>query len=138
MIDPIAEPSRGGFRRALMAGIWLVYLSSTVEAGWARDDVRGGLGIAATIVFAAIYLGAFMLLPGRPMQRHVAFKTAIVLLGVEISLGVAVLLLFQGYQRQPGGGGSAPGLLLDSAALHRHRRGVPCHQFCCLGTEIPR
>lgn len=90
--DP-PEFSRGGLWRALMAGIWLIYLSSAVEAGWARHDIRGGIAIAATLVFAAVYIGAFLFLPGRPLQRRVRLETAIPLVVVQAGLGVLVCAL---------------------------------------------
>ncbi|MCE5292172.1 MAG: hypothetical protein LLG14_23445, partial [Nocardiaceae bacterium] len=91
--DPPEFSRGGGLWRAVMAGIWLIYLSSTIEAGWARHDIRGGIGIAATIVFAVIYVGAFMFMPGRPLQRRVRLQTAIPLVAVQAALGIVVCAL---------------------------------------------
>ncbi|MCE5292572.1 MAG: histidine kinase [Nocardiaceae bacterium] len=95
--DPPEFSRGGGLWRAVMAGIWLIYLSSTIEAAWARHDIRGGIGIAATILFALIYISAFVFIPGRlpgtPLQRHIPLKAAIPLVSTQAVLGVAICLL---------------------------------------------
>lgn len=44
----------------LIASVWLLYLTSAFEAGWERHDLRGWLGMAAILVFAAVYLLTFL------------------------------------------------------------------------------
>ncbi|WP_344048452.1 sensor histidine kinase [Nocardioides panacihumi] len=40
----------------LFAGIWLFFLLDPLVDGWRRGDLRGVLGIVATVAFAAVYM----------------------------------------------------------------------------------
>jgi two-component system sensor histidine kinase DesK len=51
----------------MFAGIWLFYLLSPLSAAWDRHDLRGWIGIVATLLFAAIYLAVFMTMRWRRM-----------------------------------------------------------------------
>jgi len=94
---PDADRPTGPRRWGLMfAGIWLFYLLSPLAAAWDRHDVRGWVGIVATLLFAAIYLGVFVrmrwrrtLAPFRPPMRP-AQGVGVVL--VLIALGVVMCL----------------------------------------------
>src|SRR3954469_3100049 len=92
--DRPTGPRRWGL---VFAAIWLFYLLSPLAAAWdRRDEVRGWVGIVATLLFAVIYLGVFVrmrwrrtLAPFRPPLRP-AQGLAIVL--VMIALGVVMCL----------------------------------------------
>jgi two-component system sensor histidine kinase DesK len=97
-IDPADVDLRGGPRRwgGLFAAIWLFYLLNPLEAAWEkRDTAAGMIGIVATIVFAAIYLGTFMVLRfrrpiGSPFRATP--NPAIGLLAIAVEIGLAVLI----------------------------------------------
>ena len=56
--DRPVGPRRWGLA---FAAIWLFYLLSPLAEGWhRRGEVRGWVGIFATLLFAAIYLGVFL------------------------------------------------------------------------------
>src|SRR3954452_16799243 len=85
-----------GWRRwgGMFAAIWLFYLLSPLAAAWDRHDLRGWVGIVATLLFAAIYLAVFLrmrwrraLAPFRPPMRPA--QGAVVVL-VMIALGVVM------------------------------------------------
>ena len=83
-------PRRWG---VLFAGIWLFYLFSPLSAAWQqRDHVRGWIGIAATLVFAAIYLVVFLMLRwrrvGAPFRAPVRAAHGVALVLVQVALGV--------------------------------------------------
>jgi two-component system, NarL family, sensor histidine kinase DesK len=66
-LDDVDRPS--GARRwgAVFAGIWLFYLSAPLSAGWdRRDEVRGWIGIVATLAFAVVYMTVFVTMRRRP------------------------------------------------------------------------
>jgi two-component system, NarL family, sensor histidine kinase DesK len=80
----------------MFAAIWLFYLLSPLAAAWDRHDVRGWLGILATLLFAGLYLAVFLRMrwrrtdaPFRPPLRP-AQGVAIVL--TMVGLGVLMCL----------------------------------------------
>jgi len=86
---PVA-PRRWGL---VLAGIWLFYLLSPLSAAWDRRDVRGWIGLLATLVFAAVYLGVFVTMrwrrtgapfrpPMNPGQGLAVVLTLVALAGV--------------------------------------------------------
>src|SRR3954447_12162649 len=89
-------PRRWGL---MFAAIWLFYLLSPLAAAWdLRGEVRGWVGIVATLLFATIYLGVFLrmrsrrpLAPFRPPLRPaqgLAVFLAMTGLGVVMCLAV--------------------------------------------------
>ena len=66
---PTDEGRTSGARRwgLMFAAIWLFYLLSPLSAAWDRHDLRGWIGIVATLLFAAIYLSIFMAMRWRRM-----------------------------------------------------------------------
>jgi two-component system sensor histidine kinase DesK len=91
--DRPTGPRRWGL---MFAAIWLFYLLSPLAAAWDRHDVRGWVGIAATLLFAAIYLAVFVrmrwrrsLAPFRPPMRP---AQGLVVVLVMIALGVVMCL----------------------------------------------
>ena len=66
---PADEGRTSGARRwgLMFAAIWLFYLLSPLSAAWDRHDLRGWIGIVATLLFAAIYLAVFMAMRWRRM-----------------------------------------------------------------------
>jgi two-component system sensor histidine kinase DesK len=88
-----SRPRRWGL---MFAAIWLFYLLSPLGAAWERHDVRGWIGIVATLLFGAVYLTVFVLMrwrptgaPFRPPLRP-AHGVAVVL--IEIALAVVMCL----------------------------------------------
>jgi len=66
MSEQRTEPTQVGRLGPLFAGIWLFFLLDPLAEGWKhRDEVRGMLGIVATVLFAAFYMALW----GR--ARHV-------------------------------------------------------------------
>jgi two-component system sensor histidine kinase DesK len=62
------RPARFGL---LFAAVWLVFLIYPLEAGWAaRGTVHGWVGIAATVVFAAVYLVSFGYVRNERLRRQ--------------------------------------------------------------------
>jgi two-component system sensor histidine kinase DesK len=61
-IAPVDEGRVTGPRRwgLMFAGIWLFYLLSPLTAAWDRQDLRGWIGVVATLTFAAVYLTVFL------------------------------------------------------------------------------
>jgi two-component system sensor histidine kinase DesK len=76
----------------MFAGIWLFYLLSPLSAAWDRQDLRGWVGVVATLVFAAIYLVVFVRMRWRrtgslfrpPMRQAQGIAVVV----VEIALAV--------------------------------------------------
>ena len=91
--DPRAGPRRWG---AIFAAIWLFYLLNPLEAAWEkRDTAAGWIGMVATVVFAVIYLGVFLLLRWRrPIGTpfRVTPSTAVGLTIVAVQAALAVLV----------------------------------------------
>jgi len=61
----------GGPRRVgyLFSAIWLVFLFEPLQAGWQhRDTWQGWVGMAATVLFAAVYVVAFAVVRGRSLR----------------------------------------------------------------------
>ena len=84
---------RGPRRWGVMAAaIWLFYLASPLSAAWDRQDVRGWIGLVATLVFAAVYLVIFLLMrrrrTGAPFRPPLRPSQGLAVVGVEIALGV--------------------------------------------------
>jgi two-component system sensor histidine kinase DesK len=93
------DASHTGPRRwgVLFAGIWLFYLLSPLSAAWSRHDLRGWVGVVATLIFAAVYLTVFMLMrwrrTGAPFRTPTSSLAGAALVLVEIILGVAMCAL---------------------------------------------
>jgi two-component system, NarL family, sensor histidine kinase DesK len=91
---------QGGPRRWgwMFAAVWMFYLLNPLEAGWEkRDSAVGWVGIVATVLFAVIYLGAFLVLrwrrpPGTPFRvtPHTAIGVSAVV--AEVVLAIAICL----------------------------------------------
>jgi two-component system, NarL family, sensor histidine kinase DesK len=81
----------------MFAGIWLFYLFSPLNAAWNRHDLRGWIGIVATLAFGAVYLWIFVLMrwrrTGAPFRAPTSRLAGAGLVLVEISLGVAMCAL---------------------------------------------
>jgi two-component system, NarL family, sensor histidine kinase DesK len=91
--DEAYGPRRWGW---VFAAIWLFYLLNPLEAAWEKHDTAAGwVGIVGTVVFAAIYLTAFLLLrwrraPGTPFRATPSREVGLLIVGTEIGLGVAI------------------------------------------------
>jgi len=94
-VDPREGPRRWG---GLFAAVWLFYLLNPLEAAWEkRDTAAGWIGMVATVVFAAIYLGAFLLLRfrrpvGTPFRATPTTAAGVAAIAVEVSLAVVICL----------------------------------------------
>ncbi|EWT01971.1 histidine kinase [Intrasporangium oryzae NRRL B-24470] len=93
-LDPRDGPRRWGW---VFAAIWMFYLLNPLEAGWSkRDTVAGWVAIVATVLFAAIYLGVFLLLrwrrAGTPFRITPSPALGVVAVAVEIALAVTICL----------------------------------------------
>ncbi len=82
----------------MFAAIWLFYLLSPLSAAWDRHDLRGWVGILATVLFAAIYLAVFLRMrwrrtgsPFRP-PMHASQGIAVVLMMVALALVMCVAI----------------------------------------------
>jgi two-component system sensor histidine kinase DesK len=93
--DEAYGPRRWGW---VFAAIWLFYLLNPFEAGWEKRDTTGGwIGMVATVLFAAIYLAAFLLLrwrrrPGTPFRVTPSRGVGLLIVGTEVALGVIICL----------------------------------------------
>jgi two-component system sensor histidine kinase DesK len=93
--DPREGPRRWG---GVFAAIWLFYLLNPLEAAWEeRDSIEGWVGIAATVLFAVIYLGAFLLMRwrrpiGTPFRATPNTAIGIAVVVVEMILAVLICL----------------------------------------------
>ncbi|HET7475788.1 MAG TPA: sensor histidine kinase [Dermatophilaceae bacterium] len=91
--DRASGPRRWG---PLFAGVWLFYLLSPLGAAWDRKDLRGAVGIVATLAFAAVYLGVFVLMrrrrTGTPYRAPLSASRGALVVGVEIALGLLMCL----------------------------------------------
>jgi two-component system sensor histidine kinase DesK len=87
-------PRRWGL---MFAGIWLFFLLSPLSAAWDRHDVRGWIGIIATLVFGAVYLTLFVLMrwrrTGMPFRAPTSQPVGAALVLVEVILGVVMCAL---------------------------------------------
>jgi two-component system, NarL family, sensor histidine kinase DesK len=93
--DRPTGPRRWGL---MFAAIWLFYLLSPLTAAWDRGDLRGWIGIVATLLFAGIYLSVFVTMrwrrtgaPFRPPLRAsqgLAVVLALVVLGVVMCVTI--------------------------------------------------
>jgi two-component system, NarL family, sensor histidine kinase DesK len=77
------------------AAVWLLYLLSPLSAAWdRRDEVRGWVGIVATLVFAGLYLTIFMMLrwrrTGQPFRTPGSPSRALVLVLAMVALGITM------------------------------------------------
>jgi two-component system sensor histidine kinase DesK len=85
-------PSRWGI---LFAAVWLVFLVYPLEEGWsARDSVHGWVSIAATLLFAGVYLASFGYVRRERLRRQHDWQPpqGPLLLVVMTALGLVVLL----------------------------------------------
>jgi two-component system sensor histidine kinase DesK len=87
-------PRRWGL---LFAGIWLFYLLSPLTAAWSmRDEVRGWVGILATLAFATLYLSVFVAMRWRrtlsPFRAPLGAPQGVAIVLVLIGLGVVMCL----------------------------------------------
>jgi two-component system sensor histidine kinase DesK len=88
------NPRRWGL---VFAAVWLFYLLNPLEAAWSkRDTAAGWVGIVATVLFAAIYLGAFFMLrwrrEGTPFRVTPRPAIGLAAVSVEIVLAVTICL----------------------------------------------
>ncbi|MGH3413596.1 MAG: sensor histidine kinase [Marmoricola sp.] len=100
--DPVARSGRrAGLWGVFFAGIWLFYLLSPLQQAWQdRDTVAGWAGIATILVFAAVYLGAFIAVRRRMWgsrfqfrprgNRWLAWATLATLLGLGVLACVTI------------------------------------------------
>ncbi|HET7385879.1 MAG TPA: sensor histidine kinase [Nocardioidaceae bacterium] len=94
--DPIARShERAGRWGILFAGVWLFYLLSPLQAAWQRrDSLTGWVGIVTILVFAAVYLGAFVAVRRRRWGTRLQFRPldnrwlSWTILGALLGLGV--------------------------------------------------
>jgi two-component system sensor histidine kinase DesK len=90
--DPRTGPRRWGL---LFAGIWLFYLLSPLAAAWSmRDELRGWVGIVATLAFATLYMSVFVAMRWRralaPFRAPIGAPQGVVIVLVLIGLGVVM------------------------------------------------
>jgi two-component system sensor histidine kinase DesK len=91
--DPREGPRRWG---AAFAAIWLIYLLNPLGAAWdERDTAAGWIGILATLLFAALYLGAFLWMRwrrpvGTPFRATPSTSLGAAVVAVEIVLAVVI------------------------------------------------
>jgi two-component system sensor histidine kinase DesK len=90
-----ATPATGPRRWGLMfVAIWLFYLLSPLSAAWDRHDLRGWIGILATLVFAAVYLTVFVLMrwrtTGMPFRPPLRVSQGLAVVATQIALGVVM------------------------------------------------
>jgi len=95
---PVDDDRSNGPRRwgPLFAGVWLFYLLSPLGAAWDRKDLRGVVGIVATLAFAVLYLSVFLLMrrrrTGTPFRAPLSASRGALVVGVEIALGLVMCL----------------------------------------------
>jgi two-component system sensor histidine kinase DesK len=90
--DHPTGPRRWGL---LFAGIWLFYLLSPLSVAWSmRDELRGWIGIVATLAFAALYLSVFVAMRWRrtfaPFRAPIGAPQGVVIVLVLVALGVVM------------------------------------------------
>lgn len=83
---------KAGRLGVLFACFWLVFLLVPLEEGWHhRDSVRGWVGMAAVLVFAATYVVSFAVVRSRRLRDLPwSSSAAVLLLGVMTALTVLV------------------------------------------------
>jgi two-component system sensor histidine kinase DesK len=88
---------RPGRLGVLFACVWLVFLISPLQEGWARrGSWHGWVGVVGLIVFGALYVASFAVVRQRRMRSRpddtptqaVLFLGAMVALGIGISLAI--------------------------------------------------
>jgi two-component system, NarL family, sensor histidine kinase DesK len=88
---PVTGPRRWGL---MFAGIWLFYLLSPLTAAWDRQDLRGWLGVVATLVFAGVYLTVFLRMrwrrTGSPFRAPMRPMHGLAIVAVEVALAVVM------------------------------------------------
>jgi two-component system, NarL family, sensor histidine kinase DesK len=91
--DRPTGPRRWGL---MFAAIWLFYLLSPLSAAWNRHDLRGVVGIVATLVFATIYLTVFVRMRwrrvGAPFRPPMRASQGVAIVLVEVALAVIMCL----------------------------------------------
>jgi two-component system sensor histidine kinase DesK len=92
--DRINRARRWGL---MFSAIWLFYLLSPLSAAWnRRDELRGWVGIVATVVFAAVYLGVFLTMrwrrTGTPFRAPLRPVQGVTVVLVLAALGVVMCL----------------------------------------------
>ena len=80
----------------MFAAIWLFYLLSPLSAAWDRNDLRGVIGIVATLLFAAVYLAVFVRMRwrrfGAPFRPPLRASQGVGIVLLEIGLAVVMCL----------------------------------------------
>ncbi len=95
---PIDLARPGGPRRWgwIFALVWLFYLLNPLEAAWEqRDSVSGWVGMVGTVLFAAVYAAAFLMLrwnrpEGTPFRVSPSLPVGAGVVAVEVVLAVIV------------------------------------------------
>ncbi|MSZ75963.1 MAG: histidine kinase [Actinobacteria bacterium] len=89
----LGSPRPVGRLGPFFASIWLFFLLDPLAEGWARRaELRGWLGIAATVVFAAVYMTLWVraradraqLVEAPPLRWSLSYLGALVLLGTAM------------------------------------------------------
>jgi two-component system, NarL family, sensor histidine kinase DesK len=90
-VDRPIGPRRWGL---MFAAIWLFYLLSPLSAAWDRQDLRGWIGMVATLAFAAVYLAVFLRMrwrpTGAPFRAPIRPAQGIAVVLLEIALAVVM------------------------------------------------
>jgi two-component system, NarL family, sensor histidine kinase DesK len=80
----------------MFAAIWLFYLLSPLSAARDRNDLRGVIGIVATLLFAAVYLAVFVRMRwrrfGAPFRPPLRASQGVGIVLLEIGLAVVMCL----------------------------------------------
>jgi two-component system sensor histidine kinase DesK len=91
---PFDEGRPTGPRRwgLMFAGIWLFYLLSPLAAAWDRQDLRGWIGVVATLAFAGVYLAVFLRMrwrrTGSPFRAPLRPTQGVLIVLVMLALAV--------------------------------------------------
>ncbi|HEX4687443.1 MAG TPA: sensor histidine kinase [Nocardioides sp.] len=97
-LTPIDEDRQNRARRwgLTFAAIWLFYLLSPLAAAWDRHDLRGWIGILATLLFGGLYLAVFMTMrwrrSGAPFRPPLRASQGLAVVLVMIVLAVVMCL----------------------------------------------
>ena len=94
MSEQRTGPTQVGRLGPLFAGIWLFFLLDPLSEGWQhRDELRGLLGIVATVAFAALYMALWgkarhtqgrLTLSDAPVSFALPYLTGLVALGAAM------------------------------------------------------